>query len=331
MGNDKMDDTLMMMVYADSTGKNVTISPRLCYGHNEPTFTKDVKIQVQPGTGIANGNMTVNAICSNCRSWKGGKIDPASIEAKFIFATGPNGNINSNSGSANIKRHASYGTFTMDLTKAVGAAQIPVNMFSDTAGTVQTQDKTDHDFSAPLHAVAMIFVFVGLMPAGVLILRVLKSPRWHGYNQTASAALALIGAFLGIYAGTMYNRVCGASILSISLLTNSIVKELELCTSDLRHLHYSRHDRAVRHWIHAPPHLQTNSSSYKAGTIPRLARPHRNPRWNRQRLPRFPSCSELKVQLGTSRHHSANGHNLRPYLVLEMAKRLQEDAARACV
>jgi hypothetical protein len=49
--------------------------------------------------------------------------------------------------------------------------------------------------------------FVGLMPAGVLILRVLKSPRWHGLNQTASAALALIGAFLGIYAGTMYNRV----------------------------------------------------------------------------------------------------------------------------
>jgi hypothetical protein len=207
MGNDKMDNTLMLMVYTDSTGKNVTVSPRLSDGHTEPSYTKDVTIQVQPGTGIANDNMIVNAICSNCRSWKGSKIDPANTAEKFIFATGPDGSINSNSLSAGIKRHASYGAFTMDLTKAVGAAQIPIVATSDSSGTVQTQDKADHDFSAPLHACAMILVFVGLMPAGVLILRVLKSPRWHGWNQTASAALALIGAFLGIYAGTMYNRV----------------------------------------------------------------------------------------------------------------------------
>ncbi|PMD57074.1 iron reductase domain protein [Hyaloscypha bicolor E] len=178
MGNDKMDNTLIFMVYTDSTGKNVTISPRLSSGHTEPSYTKDVTIQVQPGTGIANGNMTVNAICSNCRSWKGSKIDPANTAEKFIFATGPDGNINSNSLSAGIKRHASYGAFTMDLTKAVGAAQIPIVATSDSSGTVQTQDTTDHDFSAPLHACVMILAFVGLMPA----------------------------AFLGIYAGTMYNR-----------------------------------------------------------------------------------------------------------------------------
>ena len=207
MGNNKMDDTLMLMVYADSTGKNVTVSPRLSYGHTEPSYTKDVTITVQPGTGIANGNMTVNAICSNCRSWNGGKIDPTNSAAKFIFATGPDGSINSNSGSANIKRHSTYGAFTMDLTKAVGAAQIPNIATSDSSGTIQTQDQTDHDFSAPLHACAMVLAFVGLMPAGILILRVMKSPRWHGYNQAVSAALAVLGAMLGIYAGTMYNRV----------------------------------------------------------------------------------------------------------------------------
>jgi hypothetical protein len=207
MGNDKMDDTLIFMVYADSTGKNVTVSPRLSYGHTEPSYTSNVTITTQPGTGISNGNMTVNAICSNCRSWKGGSIDPTSTAEKFIFAVGPDGSINSNSGSANIKRHYSYGTFTMDLTKAVGAAGIPIIATSDSSGTVQTEDKTDHDFSAPLHACAMVLAFVGLMPAGVLILRVFKSPRWHGYHQTASAALALLGVFSGIYAGTMYNRV----------------------------------------------------------------------------------------------------------------------------
>jgi hypothetical protein len=207
MGNNKMEDTLMFMVYTDSSGKNLTVSPRLSDGHSEPSYTKDVTIQVQPGTGIANGNMTVNAICSNCRSWGENKIDPANTVEKFIFATGPGGSINSNSLSAGIKRHASYGAFTMDLTQAIGAAQVPTIATFNSPGTVQTQDKTDHDFSAPLHACVMILAFVGLMPAGVLVLRVLKSPRWHGWNQTASAALALIGAFLGIYAGTMYNRV----------------------------------------------------------------------------------------------------------------------------
>ena len=95
----------------------------------------------------------------------------------------------------------------MDLTKAVGAAQIPVIATSDSSGTIQTQDETDHDFSAPLHACAMILAFVGLMPAGILVLRVMKSPKWHGYNQFVSAALAVVGAMLGVYAGTMYNRV----------------------------------------------------------------------------------------------------------------------------
>jgi hypothetical protein len=95
----------------------------------------------------------------------------------------------------------------MDLTKAVGAAGVPIREYADTSGTVETQDKTDHDFSAALHACIMILAFVGLMPIGVMILRVLKSPRLHGLNQAISAVLAILGVFLGIYAGTLYNRV----------------------------------------------------------------------------------------------------------------------------
>jgi hypothetical protein len=207
MGNNKMDDTLMFMAYKDSTGVNITLSPRLSYGHTEPSYTNNVSVSVLPGSGIANGNMTVNAMCSNCRSWKGGSIDPTNTAAKFIFAVGPDGSIDSNSGNANIKRHATYGAFTMDLTKAVGTAGVPIPVTADTSGTIETQDQADHDFSAALHACIMILAFVGLMPVGVMILRVLKSPRWHGLNQTLSAALAILGVFLGIYAATMYNRV----------------------------------------------------------------------------------------------------------------------------
>ena len=125
----------MFLAYTDSTGKNLTVSPRLSDGHTEPSYTK-INIILQPGSGIANGTMTVKAMCSGCRIWGENSIDPKNTNAKFIFATWPDGNINLNSGSANIKRHVSYGAFTMDLTKAVGAAQIPNVPTSDSSGMV---------------------------------------------------------------------------------------------------------------------------------------------------------------------------------------------------
>jgi len=77
---------------------------------------------------------------------------------------------------------------------------------ADTSGTVQDSIKTDYDFSPALHACVMILAFVGLLPLGIMILRIMDSPKWHGWNQALSAVVALIGAMLGIYIGTMYNR-----------------------------------------------------------------------------------------------------------------------------
>lgn len=95
----------------------------------------------------------------------------------------------------------------MDLTKAFGAKGVPNAITADTSGTNQETDESDHDFSPALHACVMILAFVGLMPVGILILRVMNSPRWHGFNQAFSAVVAIIGALLGVYISTMYNRV----------------------------------------------------------------------------------------------------------------------------
>lgn len=208
MGNKKMDNTLMFMMYFDSTEKNITVSPRLSYGHTEPSYTSNVTYSVLPGSGVFNGQMVANVICGNCRQWKGGSIDPSDTAANFIYAVGPAQNFKSNSASADLMRHAAYGTFTMDLTKAVGAGQIPIAVTADTTGTKQDTDKSDHDFPAAFHACFMILAFFGLMPFGILILRGFKSPKWHGFNQILSVAVALFGVFLGFYSSTMYNRVC---------------------------------------------------------------------------------------------------------------------------
>ena len=207
MGSNRMANCLVFMVYSDTTGKNITLSPRLVYGHVEPSYTSNISVTVLPGSGIANNVMTANAMCTNCRSWKGGSIDPTNTAAQFIFGVGPGGSLNSNSSSAGIKRHSEYGAFTMDLTKAVGVAGVPVALTADSAGTTQTRLQSDHDFSSALHAFVMISAFVGLMPLGIMILRIFHSPKWHGLNQSFSAAIAFLGAGGGVYIGTMYNRV----------------------------------------------------------------------------------------------------------------------------
>lgn len=209
MGSSKMKNSLVFMVYKGSTGKNITLSPRLSYGHTEPSYSSSISIELLPGTTItSDNNYTVFAKCSNCRSWKGGSIDPTNNATNFIYAGGPKGNLNTNNQAANIWRHSSYGIVRMDLTLASGSAGVPGIPTTDTSGTVQVSSKdSDSDFASPFHGALMIFAFVVVMPVGLLILRVMHSVKWHGLNQSVSAGMALLGTIMGLVAGAEYNRV----------------------------------------------------------------------------------------------------------------------------
>lgn len=206
MGNNKMAKSLILMVYSDSSGKNVTVSPRLTSGHVEPSYTKLVDVTVLAGSGIINNTLTVNAKCSNCRVWRGGAIDPKNNAAKFIWATGPTNDLKSNSPEADVKRHAVYGAFEMDLAKAVGPAGIPPPATDSSPGSKALSEKSDHHYASAAHACIMILSFLGLMPMAVMILRILKSPKWHGVGQAVSLTVAMIGVSLGFYIATFYNR-----------------------------------------------------------------------------------------------------------------------------
>ncbi|CZT44142.1 uncharacterized protein RSE6_04272 [Rhynchosporium secalis] len=253
MGSDKMEDSLIFMAYSDSSGKNVTLSPRLSSGNIEPSYTKDITVEVLPGTRISEGNYTVNAMCKNCRSWKGGSIDPTNIAAKFIYATGPGGNLKSNSLTADIKRHDLYGAFTMDLTKAFGVKGVPVIQFADSTGTVQIKDNSDRDFAPPAHAVLMIMAFIGLMPLAVMVLRTLNSPKWHGAVQTASALVALIGMGVGIKAGMQYNRT--KHFNSIHQIFGIIVIVAMICQFVIGFLHHRMFTKTQLPTKLAPVHI----------------------------------------------------------------------------
>jgi len=52
-----------MIIYADNTGSNVTLSPRLSSGNVQPTYNSAAKMTLLAGSGISNGVMTANILC----------------------------------------------------------------------------------------------------------------------------------------------------------------------------------------------------------------------------------------------------------------------------
>jgi hypothetical protein len=97
----------------------VTLSPRLCSGHSEPVFESSLDVELLPGTGLSDNLMTVNARCSNCRTWKTGSLDVNSTAQPWIYALGPNSvnnvNIRSDSVTAGIERHSIYGSYLIPV------------------------------------------------------------------------------------------------------------------------------------------------------------------------------------------------------------------------
>ncbi|KAH8202957.1 hypothetical protein TruAng_002903 [Truncatella angustata] len=210
-----MAGSLILMAYSSSSGKNVTLSPRLASGHSEPVYSPDIKIESMEGTGLIDDTRYVfNGRCSNCRSWNGGSVDVVSKSQSFLYATGPDGDIDSDALDAPLKMHLTYGNFKLDMVHATtstdAAPIIPITNTTDLVATVQGLSKTGvRDIAAQAHAVIMIFCFVGLFPFGILVVRLGNWVRWHAVNQGLAAIGVIIGFGLGVHISSFYNRSKG--------------------------------------------------------------------------------------------------------------------------
>lgn len=209
-----MPGSLMFMIYPSASEKNVTFSPRLATDHTEPEFYPSLDFEtLTNATGLMNETTYVySAVCHNCRNWRGGSLDVNSTSQQFIFATGPGGNSGSDSDQASVKLHYEHGAFTMDMRRATGPAGpavLNLDTADDNEGSVLVGEPVEgmNDWIAVIHAVFMIGCFVGLLPLGVLILRLGEWVRWHGLNQGVAMVGIIVGLGLGIKAGTLYNRV----------------------------------------------------------------------------------------------------------------------------
>lgn len=215
LGSDHMAGSLMLVAYPSKSGNNVTLSPRIASGHSEPVYKPEIEVEALPGTGFDNDTYTYMGRCGNCRSWSNGagKVDIASKSQSMLYATGEPGNyLKSDALDAPLKMHYTYGNFKIDMVHATGPAGVPTIDRSENStlvATVQGLSKEGKkDTAAMAHAIIMVFVFVGLYPFGIFVLRLGSWVRWHGINQGLAFVLTIIGSSLGFSISKLYNRVC---------------------------------------------------------------------------------------------------------------------------
>ncbi|KAL9612977.1 MAG: hypothetical protein Q9167_002454 [Letrouitia subvulpina] len=125
-----MMGTNIFIIYADPSGKNVTLSPRLGKGYYQPRHDQDAQVSLLEGSGIQNGQMVANVRCSNCLKWQGGSMDIASTSSPWVWATKGGAALRSDDPDADISQHDSNGEFTFDLTEAKGGNSL--NPFVET-------------------------------------------------------------------------------------------------------------------------------------------------------------------------------------------------------
>ncbi|KAF2101874.1 hypothetical protein NA57DRAFT_64539 [Rhizodiscina lignyota] len=127
-------------MYTDSTGKNVTVSPRLGKGEVQPLFNSAAKFSLLDGSGVSGGNMIANIRCESCNSWSGGSANFKGSAGDWIFAYKAGSPIASNSQSANLDQHDNMGQFSFDYSKANGGSSTnPLAAVASSSGSSTTK------------------------------------------------------------------------------------------------------------------------------------------------------------------------------------------------
>lgn len=58
-----MAEAEIMVIYANTVGDNVTLSPRIATGQSQPSYNSVAQMSLLAGSGISNGVMTANILC----------------------------------------------------------------------------------------------------------------------------------------------------------------------------------------------------------------------------------------------------------------------------
>ncbi|KAF2803237.1 CBD9-like protein [Mytilinidion resinicola] len=204
---DKMANSLSFIMYPSANNKNVTISPRIASGHSEPTFAPEIQIESLPGTTINNDTLVLNAVCHNCRTWRGGSLDVSSTTQPWIYAFGPDLELQSNSQHAPLRRHHAYGHFTMNMVQASGAGGVPEPSTVMNGAQLVGAEKEDNGNQATVaHAILIAFAILVMTPINVVLVGLFKTFNLHIWFSVLVMMFIIAGFGLGISISGEYNR-----------------------------------------------------------------------------------------------------------------------------
>ena len=171
----EMKDSLIFVAYTSESGRNITVSPRLGRGHQEPKYIKDVDVEILNGTLVNDEAYSIQMKCTNCRSWSVGSGSEAEINVKgsqepMIFAVGDDGRLQSDNQEARITKHIVNGLLYIDLSAAVGPGGVP-ELGSNRVNLPDTATLAPSRAVVVIHGLIMGACFVVLFPIGALLIR----------------------------------------------------------------------------------------------------------------------------------------------------------------
>ena len=204
----------IFVMYTDSTGQNVTVSPRLGTGNVQPDYNAGARITVLGGSGVQNGVMTANVKCSSCSNWQGGSMDLTSSSAEWIWAVRSGQQLNSDSPREDISEHNGADHFTWSLQYAVGGDEVnPFVAAASTGGTspfnsstaddaaAQSESQSSSDLAMEIHGVVAA-VAIAIFVVGAVLVRLtkLRGIVWiHTGLQMIGVVMYVAALALGIY------------------------------------------------------------------------------------------------------------------------------------
>ena len=150
---------------------------------------------LEKGTGVNDSFITANIhVQSGGLFWNGGSLAVGSSNQDFIYGFSPN-TPSGGLASGNLVQHVVVGNFKLDLGPAIGTGGMPIIVTPATSWGWHT--------IVLAHAVMMGIAWVGLLPAGAIIIRFLgskvKDPvRVHQILQLSSIGIVFIAFFIGV-------------------------------------------------------------------------------------------------------------------------------------
>lgn len=206
----------------------ITLSSRVASGESEPSHSESINCNLVNGTIKKTGNDRFYSASIHCKnitssSAEDGRITLKNTRQPFLYAWGPSDNsLSTSNEQAGIRRHEYYGTFWVDMTKAVsqnaGSSDLSGKTSLTTNNGASNGDlKHDGDKLGVSHGVIMCVVFVIIFPLGAVILRLANTVKGHYITQSLGIIFAVGGVGLGLYDSTMYNHVSDNPPLSLLL------------------------------------------------------------------------------------------------------------------